>query len=62
MRIRDILKEAITVHHQLGDSELDRRMSYLLENVILKKASSPIFHISFPAGRSAGLGLRVPWQ
>src|SRR5512147_746542 len=27
MRVRDILKEAITVHHRLSDAEVDKRIS-----------------------------------
>ena len=27
MRIRDILSEAITVHHQISDAEVDKRIS-----------------------------------
>ncbi len=38
MRIRDILKEAITVHHRLRDAEVDRRIGELLEQVSLKKS------------------------
>ena len=37
MRIRDILKEAITVHHQASDEEVDRRIVELLEQVNLKE-------------------------
>jgi oligopeptide transport system ATP-binding protein len=38
MRIRDILSEAIAVHHQVSDSEVDKRISDLLEQVSLKKS------------------------
>jgi len=37
MRVRDILREAITVHHDLTDDEVDRRITGLLEQVNLKK-------------------------
>jgi oligopeptide/dipeptide ABC transporter ATP-binding protein len=37
MRIRDILTEAITVHHMLSDAEVDKRIGELLEQVNLKK-------------------------
>jgi oligopeptide/dipeptide ABC transporter ATP-binding protein len=37
MRIRDILTEAITVHHRLSDAEVDKRIGELLEQVNLKK-------------------------
>src|SRR5574341_158357 len=37
MRIREILKEAITVHHPMTDAEADKRTGELLEMVNLKK-------------------------
>jgi len=38
MRIRDILSEAITVHHKIDDAEVGKRISDLLEQVSLKKS------------------------
>src|SRR4030042_3580746 len=50
MRIRDILSEAITVHHRISDLEVNRRISDLLEQVNLKK--SKLSH--FPHELSGG--------
>src|SRR5574341_1821492 len=38
MHVRDILSEAITVHHRISDGEVDKRISDLLEQVKLKKS------------------------
>ena len=38
MRIREILTEAIEVHHKLTDAEVDKRIGELLEMVNLKKS------------------------
>jgi len=37
MRVRDILREAVRVHHDVTDAEVDRRIAGLLEQVNLKK-------------------------
>jgi oligopeptide/dipeptide ABC transporter ATP-binding protein len=37
MRIQDILREAIRVHHAISDAETDKRISELLEQVNLKR-------------------------
>ena len=39
MRMRDILKEAVTVHHRISDAEADKRISELLEQVNVKKST-----------------------
>ena len=55
MRVKAILKEALKVHHQLSDSETDRRIMELLEMVNLKKS-----HLSnFPNELSGGEKRRV---
>jgi oligopeptide/dipeptide ABC transporter ATP-binding protein len=55
MRIRDILSEAITVHHKISDAEVDRRISDLLEQVNLKKSKLS----NFPHELSGGEKRRV---
>jgi oligopeptide/dipeptide ABC transporter ATP-binding protein len=57
MRIRDILKEAIKVHHQLGGSELECRMSELLENVNLKKGKLSNFPYELSGGEKRRVGI-----
>ncbi len=55
MRIREILSEAITVHHRLSDAEVEKRISDLLEQVNLKKTKLS----SFPHELSGGEKRRV---
>lgn len=55
MRIRDILREAITVHHEMSDAESDKRIGVLLEQVNLKKSKLA----SFPSELSGGEKRRV---
>src|SRR4030042_802504 len=50
MHVRDILSEAITVHHRISDAEVDKRISDLLEQVKLKKSKLS----SFPHELSGG--------
>jgi peptide/nickel transport system ATP-binding protein len=55
MRIKAILKEALTVHRRLSDSEVKRRMGELLEMVNLKSSKLT----SFPGELSGGEKRRV---
>lgn len=55
MRIRDILSEAITVHHRMSDAEVEARIGDLLEQVNLKKSKLS----SFPHELSGGEKRRV---
>jgi oligopeptide transport system ATP-binding protein len=55
MHVRDILSEAITVHHQITDAEVDKRIGDLLEQVSLKKSKLS----SFPHELSGGEKRRV---
>jgi len=57
MRIRDILKEAITVHHQLDDAETDKRISDLLEQVNLKKSKLSNFPHELSGGEKRRVGV-----
>jgi len=55
MHVRDILSEAITVHHRISDAEVEKRISDLLEQVNLKKSKLS----SFPHELSGGEKRRV---
>ncbi len=55
MRVRDLLREAITVHHRLSDDEVGRKTGELLEQVNLKKSKLS----SFPRELSGGEKRRV---
>jgi oligopeptide/dipeptide ABC transporter ATP-binding protein len=55
MRVRDLLREAITVHHRLSDDEVARKTGELLEQVNLKKSKLS----SFPRELSGGEKRRV---
>lgn len=57
MRIRDILSEAITVHHRISDAEVDRRISDLLEQVNLKKSKLSNFPHELSGGEKRRVGL-----
>jgi oligopeptide transport system ATP-binding protein len=57
MRIRDILKEAITVHHQLGDAELKKRINELLEQVNLKTPKLSNFPHELSGGEKRRVGI-----
>jgi oligopeptide/dipeptide ABC transporter ATP-binding protein len=55
MRIRAILKEAVCVHHRLTDSEIQHRITQLLEQVNLKKSKLS----NYPGELSGGEKRRV---
>jgi len=55
MRVRDLLREAITVHHRLSDDEVGRKTGELFEQVNLKKSKLS----SFPGELSGGEKRRV---
>ena len=55
MRIKSILKEALTVHHNLSEAEINHRISELLEKVNLKKS----ILTGFPGELSGGEKRRV---
>jgi len=57
MRIRDILSEAITVHHRISDLEVDRRISDLLEQVNLKKSKLSNFPHELSGGEKRRVGV-----
>jgi len=57
MRIRDILSEAITVHHRISDAEVERRISDLLEQVNLKKSKLSNFPHELSGGEKRRVGL-----
>lgn len=57
MRIRDILKEAITVHHRVSDAETDKRISDLLEQVNLKKSKLSNFPHELSGGEKRRVGI-----
>ena len=57
MRIRDILSEAITVHHKISDAEVDRRISDLLEQVNLKKSKLSNFPHELSGGEKRRVGV-----
>jgi oligopeptide/dipeptide ABC transporter ATP-binding protein len=57
MRIRDILKEAITVHHKANDAEVDKRISELLEQVNLKKNKLSNFPHELSGGEKRRVGI-----
>ena len=55
MRVRAILKEAVTVHQKISDGEVDRKIDELLEQVNLKKSKLA----NFPGELSGGEKRRV---
>jgi oligopeptide transport system ATP-binding protein len=57
MRIRDILAEAITVHHPMSDAEVEKRMSELLEQVNLKKSKLSNFPYELSGGEKRRVGV-----
>ena len=57
MRIRDILSEAITVHHPMSDAEAEKRISDLLEQVNLKKSKLSIFPYELSGGEKRRVGV-----
>jgi len=57
MRIRAILSEAITVHQDLEDGEVDRRMRELLEQVRLKKSALSSLPHELSGGEKRRVGI-----
>ncbi len=57
MRIHDILKEAIRVHHTLGDAETDKRINELLEQVNLKRSKLSNFPHELSGGEKRRVGV-----
>jgi len=57
MRIGEILKEAITVHHELTDAEVARRITELLEQVNLKKSKLSNFPHELSGGEKRRVGV-----
>lgn len=57
MRIRDILREAIRVHHDVSDQEADRRIAELLEQVNLKKSKLSNFPHELSGGEKRRVGV-----
>src|SRR5512145_3264416 len=57
MRIRDILTEAIEVHHKLTDAEVGKRISELLEQVNLKKSKLSNFPHELSGGEKRRVGV-----
>lgn len=57
MRIRDILKEALTVHHRISDAEVDKRISELLDQVNLKKSKLSNYPHELSGGEKRRMGV-----
>ncbi len=57
MRIRDILREAITVHHPASDDAVERRIDELLEQVNLKKSKLANFPHELSGGEKRRVGI-----
>jgi oligopeptide/dipeptide ABC transporter ATP-binding protein len=57
MRIREILREAITVHHRISDAEVDKRIGELLEQVNLKKGKLSNFPHELSGGEKRRVGV-----
>jgi oligopeptide/dipeptide ABC transporter ATP-binding protein len=57
MRIRDILTEAITVHHRASDAEVDKKIGDLLEQVNLKKSKLSNFPHELSGGEKRRVGI-----
>jgi len=57
MRIRDILKEAITVHHTISDAEVNKRIAELLDQVNLKKSKLSNFPHELSGGEKRRVGV-----
>ena len=57
MRIRDILREAITVHHRLTDAEVDKRTCELIEQVSLKRSKLSNFPHELSGGEKRRVGV-----
>jgi len=57
MRIREILTEAIEVHHKLSNAEADKRIGELLEMVNLKKSKLSNFPHELSGGEKRRVGI-----
>jgi oligopeptide/dipeptide ABC transporter ATP-binding protein len=57
MRVRDILREAITLHHRVDDPEVARRTSELLDQVNLKSAKLASFPHELSGGEKRRVGI-----
>jgi oligopeptide/dipeptide ABC transporter ATP-binding protein len=57
MRIRDILKESITVHHEISDAEVNTKIGELLEQVNLKKNKLSNFPHELSGGEKRRVGV-----
>jgi oligopeptide/dipeptide ABC transporter ATP-binding protein len=57
MRIRGILKESLTVHHDLTDAEVDARIAELLEQVNLKQSKLSNFPHELSGGEKRRVGI-----
>lgn len=57
MRIRDILREAVTVHHRMTDAEADKRIGELLEQVNIKKSKLSNFPHELSGGEKRRVGI-----
>jgi len=57
MRIRDILREAINVHHKISDAETDKRIAGLLEQVNLKKSKLGNYPQELSGGEKRRVGV-----
>ena len=57
MRVRDILREAITLHHRLDDAGVARRIADLLDRVNLKSAKLASFPHELSGGEKRRVGI-----
>jgi oligopeptide/dipeptide ABC transporter ATP-binding protein len=57
MRVRDILSEAITVHHRIRGAEVEKRIGELLEQVSLKKTKLSNFPHELSGGEKRRVGV-----
>ncbi|MGH2669459.1 MAG: ATP-binding cassette domain-containing protein, partial [bacterium] len=57
MRIRDILKEAIRVHHRVSDAEVAKKTGELLEQVSLKESKLSNFPSELSGGEKRRVGI-----
>ena len=57
MRVGEILKEAITVHHEMTDAEVAKRIAELLEQVNLKRSKLSNFPHELSGGEKRRVGV-----
>ncbi|HUK99375.1 MAG TPA: ABC transporter ATP-binding protein [Nitrospirota bacterium] len=57
MRIRDILREAITVHHAVSEAEVNKRINELLDQVSLKTSKLSNFPHELSGGEKRRVGV-----